>query len=138
VMDEHFEPRPLPPEPFANSLGVHTGSPELIEIEVDARAADYVKEREWHRSQEIVEREDGSLLVRLCVCNDRPLRSWILSFGALARVVAPSRLAQEIFEELQEARDRYTPRLMFETLRMSMPDSQQTMLPLRTQRWKAS
>jgi hypothetical protein len=97
-----------------------------------------VKEREWHRSQEIVEREDGSLLVRLCVCNDRPLRSWILSFGALARVVAPSRLAQEIFEELQEARDRYTPRLMFETLRMSMPDSQQTMLPLRTQRWKAS
>src|SRR6476659_981341 len=44
VMDEHFEPRPLPPEPFANSLGVHTGTPELIEIEVDARAADYVKE----------------------------------------------------------------------------------------------
>jgi hypothetical protein len=52
--------------------------------------------------------------------------------------VAPSRLAQEIFEELQEVRDRYTPRLMFETLRMSTPDSQQTMLPLRTQRWKAS
>jgi predicted DNA-binding transcriptional regulator YafY len=138
VMDEHFEPRPLPPEPFANSLGVHTGSPELIEIEVDARAADYVKEREWHRSQEIAEREDGSLLLRLCVCNDQPLRSWILSLGALARVVAPSRLAQDIFEEMQHACERYTPRLMVEPLRMSMPDSQQTMRPLRTQRWRAS
>jgi predicted DNA-binding transcriptional regulator YafY len=137
-MDELFEPRPLPPEAFANSLGVHTGSPELIEIEVDAREADYVNEREWHRSQEIVEREDGSLLLRLCVCNDQPLRSWILSFGARARVVTPSRLAQEIFEELHEARDRYTPRLAFEMLRMSPPASHQTMLPLRTQRWKAS
>jgi proteasome accessory factor C len=134
VMDEHFDPRPLPPEPFANSLGVHTGSPELIEIDVDPRAADYVKEREWPRSQEIVEREDGSLLLRLCVCNDRPLRSWILSFGALARVVTPSRLAQDIFEEIQNARDRYTPRLAFDTLRMSIPDSQQGMLSLRTRK----
>ena len=90
------------------------------------------------RRTRIVEREDGSLLLRLCVCNDRPLRSWILSFGALACVVAPSRLAQDIFEEIQQARDRYTPRLAFEPLRMAMPDSQQAMLPLRTQRWKAS
>src|SRR5262245_53134620 len=38
VLDEHFEPRPLPPEPFANSLGVHSGSPELIEIEFSGDA----------------------------------------------------------------------------------------------------
>jgi proteasome accessory factor B len=96
VTDEHFDPRPLPPEPFANSLGVHTGRPELVEIEIDSRAAGYVKEREWHRSQEILERGDGSLLLRLCVCNDPPLRSWILSLGAMARVVSPGRLAREI------------------------------------------
>ena len=110
-MDEQFEPRPLPPEPFANSLGAHTGSPELIEIEIDARGADYVKEREWHRSQEIAERADGSLLLRLCVCNDIPLRSWIHSLGPMARVVSPAKLAREIFEQLEETRDRYRPRL---------------------------
>jgi predicted DNA-binding transcriptional regulator YafY len=110
VLDEHFDPRPLPPEPFANSLGVHTGSPELVEIEFDADVADYVREREWHRSQEIVERDDGSVLVQLCVCVDRPLRSWILSFGAAARVVIPSTLVQEIAAETQRARDRYAVR----------------------------
>lgn len=107
VLDEHFEPRPLPPEPFANSLGVHSGSPELVEIEIDADAADYVREREWHRSQEITERRDGSLLLRLCVCIDRPLRSWILSFGPLAHVLAPASLAREIGQELERAMDRY-------------------------------
>ena len=133
VMDEHFEPRPLPPEPFANSLGVHTGSPELIEIEVDARAADYVKEREWHRSQEIVEREDGSLLLRLCVCNDRPLRSWILSFGAAARALSPPRGWAGNLEELHEARQIHAGR--FETLLMSRRFTPK-MLPLPRQRLK--
>jgi predicted DNA-binding transcriptional regulator YafY len=137
-MDEHFEPRPLPPEPFGNSLGVHTGSPELVEIEIDPRAAAYVREREWHRSQEILEREDGSLLVRLCVCNDRPLRSWILSLGAMARVVSPAGLAQQIFDEIDEARERYQPRFKLEMLRMPASDSHQRTLPLRAKRSKAS
>ncbi len=113
VLDEHFEPRPLPSQPFANSLGVNSGSPEAIEIEFDADAAGYVSEREWHRSQEITCRDDGSILLRLCVCNDRPLQAWILGFGASARVVMPSRLAQQIAQELDRAHDRYraaTPR----------------------------
>jgi hypothetical protein len=118
VMDEHFEPRPLPPEPFANSLGVHTGRPELIEIEIDSRAADYVREREWHRSQEIIEREDGSLLVRLCVCDDRPLRSWNHSLGPMARVSSPAKLAQELFDEIEQTRERYQPRFKFEMRRI--------------------
>jgi predicted DNA-binding transcriptional regulator YafY len=134
VMDEQFEPRPLPPEPFANSLGVHTGSPELIEIEIDARAADYVKEREWHRSQEIVERQEGSLLLRLCVCNDRPLRSWIHSLGPMARVVSPAGLVREILEELQEARDKYIPRLPLDMARMTIPNAREARLPLRAKR----
>lgn len=138
VMDEHFEPRPLPPEPFANSLGVHTGSPELIEIEIDARAADYVKEREWHRSQEILERADGSLLLRLCVCNDLPLRSWIHSLGSMARVVSPAGLVQEILEELQEARDKYMPRRTLDMARMTIPSAREARLPLRTKRATAS
>lgn len=43
-----------------------------------------------------------------------PLRSWILSFGPLARVVRPRALAEEILEELEEARGRYAPRMDFE------------------------
>jgi predicted DNA-binding transcriptional regulator YafY len=117
ILDECFDPRPLPPEPFANSLGVNSGSPELVEIEFDADAGEYVAEREWHRSQELVRREDGSMLLRLCVCDDRPLRSWILGFGAHARVIVPVRLARAVASELEAARDRYATR-KFEMLRI--------------------
>ena len=120
VLDEHFEPHPLPREPFANSLGVNSGSPELVEIEFDASAADYVGEREWHRSQAIVCREDGSILLRLCVCNDRALRAWILGFGAAARVVMPEALASDIAAEIERAGQRYSARpFRFEMLRMT-------------------
>ena len=118
VRDDHFEPRALPPEPFANSLGVFSGSPEPVEIEFDARCADYVREREWHKSQEIVERENGGIVLRLSVSDDRALRAWILSFGASARVLAPAGLAKEIDDELQAATLRYAPRLKFEMLRV--------------------
>jgi hypothetical protein len=40
---------------------------------------------EWHGSQEITVRDDGSILTQLCLCNDRPLRTWILGFGGVAR-----------------------------------------------------
>ena len=118
VLDEHFEMRTLPPEPFANSLGAFSGRPELVEIEFDAAVADYVASREWHRSQEIAVRDDGSVLMRLCVSNDTPLRTWILGFGGAARVVAPLALARNIFEEIQSARERYMPKLKFEMLRV--------------------
>ncbi len=120
VRDDRFELRPLPVEPFANSLGAFSGRPELIEIEFDAAIADFVASREWHRSQETAVREDGSVLMRLCVCNDRPLRTWILGFGGSARVVAPKSLALAIFQEIQLAREQYMPKLRFEPIKMSL------------------
>jgi predicted DNA-binding transcriptional regulator YafY len=115
VRDDHFELRPLPSEPFANSLGVFSGSPEVIEIEFDPEVADYVASREWHRSQTTFVQEDGSLVMQLVVCNDRPLRTWILGFGGRAHVLAPRSLARDIYEEFDAGRDRYTPRLPFDS-----------------------
>jgi proteasome accessory factor B len=117
VRDDHFELRPLPAEPFANSLGVFSGSPQVIEIEFDAEVADYVTSREWHRSQTSFVNENGSAVMQLVVCNDRPLRTWILGFGGRARVIAPRSLAQEMYEEFDAGRERYTPKLPFDALR---------------------
>jgi len=100
--------------------------------------AEYVKERDWHKSQHLDTQPDGSLLMRLEVCDDRPLRSWIHSFGPLARVVAPKQLAQEIFEEIEEARERYLPRFTFDVPRMDMISAGQAKLPLKTRKWRAS
>ena len=121
VEDEHFEPRALPVEPFSNSIGVHTGTPERIEIEFDAAAGPYVRGRHWHRSQSIEEGPSGSILLRLDVSNDLPLRSWILSFGASARVVAPTGLALEIADAHDAALQRYRPRRTHRMARMAEP-----------------
>ena len=107
VGDGRAARRPLPAEPFTNSLGAFTGPAERIEIEFTGDAAGYVQSREWHRSQEIDERTDGSIVLRLEVSNDLPLRSWILSFGSQARVLAPAALAGTIGTELSRARERY-------------------------------
>jgi predicted DNA-binding transcriptional regulator YafY len=42
------------------------------------------------------------------VCHDWALRSWILSWGPLAKVVAPSSLAREIRDEHDAASTRYS------------------------------
>ena len=54
------------------------------------------------------------MIVTLDVCIDPALRSWILSFGPYARVMAPGALAEEILEELEEAREKYAPRMEFD------------------------
>lgn len=110
LMDDSFAPRPLPTEPFADSLGVNTGTPETIVIEFEPNAAGFVREREWHRSQVIDERGDGGLILTLTVCNDRPLQTWILGFGPDARVLSPVGLAQEIFEAVDRTRRLYMSR----------------------------
>jgi predicted DNA-binding transcriptional regulator YafY len=107
ITEERFEPVELEEEAFAHSLGVHQGPPERIEIIFEPRIARYVKERMWHSSQEIEEREDGTVLLTLNVSNDWALRSWILGFGPLAKVVSPPSLAAQILEEIEGARQRY-------------------------------
>jgi predicted DNA-binding transcriptional regulator YafY len=114
VTEQTFEPgESSNTDPFPNSLGVHSGDPERIEIEFAPEAAVHVRERTWHPSQEVRETADGSIRLTLNVCNDWALRSWILSFGPLARVVSPASLAETILEQLDEARDGYAPQLDF-------------------------
>jgi predicted DNA-binding transcriptional regulator YafY len=123
LLDEVFEPRPLPIEPFAHSLGVNTGTPEKIVIEFEPEAAAYVREREWHASQVMEDRDDGRVVLTLQVCNDRPLRAWVLGFGPAAHVIAPLSLAQEIFDAASETRRRYLrtlrPRMEMLSIRAS-------------------
>jgi predicted DNA-binding transcriptional regulator YafY len=117
-------------DPFPNSLGVNTGPAERIDIEFAPEAAVHVRERTWHSSQKIRENGNGSLILSLNVCNDWALRSWILGFGPLARVVFPPSLAGAILEQLEEARDGYAPQLDFEIPARLFNFGDQPALPL--------
>ena len=107
VTEDRFEPVEPEEEAFAHSLGVHQGVPQRIEIEFEPRIARYIQERVWHASQEVLEQPDGRIRVTMNVSNDFALRSWILGFGPLARVIAPEELAAQIRDEIEETRRRY-------------------------------
>ena len=105
--EERFTPTEIPDAAFAHSIGISEGTPEHIEIAFEPRIAPYIRERQWHPSQKNTDSKDGGVVLSLNVCNDWALRSWILSFGPLARVDKPSTLAKQIKDEIDRAAERY-------------------------------
>jgi predicted DNA-binding transcriptional regulator YafY len=108
VLEETFTPiEDLPDEAFPHSLGVHSGPPERVDLEFQPAAAEYVRARTWHPSQQVRETDGGGIAMTLDVCLDRALQSWILSFGPFARVMSPASLARDIAAQFEEARALY-------------------------------
>ena len=99
--------RAIPDDVFGNSLGVNTGPPSHVEIAFDKRVTPYVRGRVWHPSQTLRESADGGVVLTLEVCNDVALRSWILGWGASARVLVPAALAADIRADLNKASAQY-------------------------------
>ncbi len=115
TLEERFNPvQVMSADPYRNSLGVFNAPPQRVEIEFAPSVAPYVEERQWHPSQEITRQPDGSIVLRMNISVDLSLRSWILGFGHLARVLAPPALAGTILEELEEAREHSAPSMQFE------------------------
>ncbi len=112
VLEETFTPGEIPEEPYVNSLGAYSGGRvQEVEILFLPRVAPYVEEREWHPSQQMTRNDDGSVVLRMRIAVDPPLRCWVLGFGHHARVLKPSSLAADILEEIEEAREQYAPPL---------------------------
>jgi predicted DNA-binding transcriptional regulator YafY len=108
LLEDHFTPAPdVDLDAFSHSLGVHQGPPESIELEFQPPVVPYVRERVWHQSQVLTDAPGGAVRMELAVCNDWALRSWIRGFGPFVRVIRPSALAEQILDELEQARLQY-------------------------------
>lgn len=115
ITDQSFTPiKAIESADFNPSLGLGMGRPERILLEFTARVAPYVRERVWHKSQQIEELPDGGIRLGLKVALDWALHGWILSWGPHVHVAAPSALAQDILTMLDGAREWYVPRLNFD------------------------
>ena len=133
VLEETFNPVEVS-EPYKNSIGIASGRAELVEVAFAAKLAPYIEERTWHETQQVTRQTDGSIVLSLRVSIDVPLRTWILGFGHMARVLAPSSLAKAILEELEEAREQYAPKMKFELPPAIYDDLQQPQLPFQRAR----
>jgi predicted DNA-binding transcriptional regulator YafY len=88
-----------------------TGRTLKLLVEFEPRVADGVRARRVHPSQKLAVAPDGRVRASMQVPEspevlDR-VRSWVLAFGAAARVLEPRELADEIALELQRAAERY-------------------------------
>jgi proteasome accessory factor B len=80
-----------------DSFGVHSGQGEyVIRIAFDETVADYIREKKWHPSQELLERADGSLELRLKLSSLAEIQRWVLGWGGSAQVLEPPELAAAV------------------------------------------
>lgn len=86
---------------------VMTGKPETVRVWFRASAAQVVKERIWHPTQEIREQGDGSIIITMEVPINYEVIAWILGFGSAAEVVEPSSLRKQVTSELRAGLKRY-------------------------------
>jgi proteasome accessory factor B len=99
VTNDHFEkPADFSPETFfASALGVLGGDGNFhVVIRFKAEAADLVREREWHESQEMRELPDGVLELHLRLGALAEIERWVLGWGASAEVIKPVALREKI------------------------------------------
>lgn len=89
------------------AFGVVAEPPMKVRILFDRRWADWVAERTWHPSQQLVRRRGGALELTMEVGGAAEVRSWVLSFGAGAEVLEPAALREEVRAELARAAARY-------------------------------
>ncbi len=83
------------------------GKPIEVELLFDRPTSAWVKDRQWHPSQQLTMGNDGRLTMVLRVADTRELLGWILHFGSGVRVIRPEILrdkvraeARKIFQEV--------------------------------------
>ncbi len=82
VLDQSFEmPSDFNVNEYARgAFGIAGGKAETVELLFEAEMASYIRERVWHESQDLEDRPDGSVLLRMQVAPGFELQSWIKGF----------------------------------------------------------
>ncbi len=79
-----------------DSFGVHSAEGEFdVLIHFNEHAADYVREKRWHPSQQLRE-VPGGVELRFKLSSLSEVERWVLSWGGNAQVVTPHELAESV------------------------------------------
>ena len=96
-----------------DALVVMRGTPIEVELLFDKPTSAWVKDRQWHPSQQTTEYKDGRLAMSICAADTRDLVGWVLHFGSGVRVVSPTSFRDKVRAEAQKTCEQ-------ERLRMSL------------------
>ena len=86
-----------------DSFGVHSGEGEFdVIIRFNPRAADYIREKKWHPSQQLRELKSGGAELKMKLSSLAEVERWVLSWGGDAKVLKPKELAELVKRAAQE------------------------------------
>ena len=105
TIPDTFAPRDL----LADAWGIWYTEEEPVEVVLrfHPRAAHRVRETEWHRSEQVEEQSDGSLIWRAAVAEPREMVPWIRGWGADVEVLAPEELRGQMVGEARRVAQSY-------------------------------
>jgi proteasome accessory factor B len=89
-----------------DSFGVISGQGNYqVVIRFNEWVADYIREKKWHDSQELVELKNGGVELRLKLSSLTEIERWILGWGGNAVAVKPPELVKAIRAAAQKILD---------------------------------
>jgi len=90
-------------EYLRGSFGLFTGEETIgVKVRFDAYAAGYLRERQWHPSQQLEELDEGGLLAAYQLNHLMDVQRWVLSWGSHAEVLEPQELREQVKAELEK------------------------------------
>jgi len=97
-----------PVESQKHAFGLVSDDPLEVEIWFSAGQARYIKERVWAEGQEIVEQEDGSIILKMQTSGSFEVKKWVLGYGAEAEVLGSEKLRKEIAYDITKLNKTYS------------------------------
>lgn len=80
-----------------NSFGVHSGKGvHEVVIQFTPYAADYIREKKWHPSQQLRELKDGGVELKMQLSSLGEVERWVLGWAGNAAVLQPRELAEAV------------------------------------------
>lgn len=69
--------------------------------------ARWIRERQWHKTQKLIELENGSLILEMDVKGLDEVKRWALKYGSEVEVIKPKLLRNEIKQEVKKLSEIY-------------------------------
>lgn len=91
------------------TFGIFTSkeNPVKVHIHFDTNLSNYVLERKWHETQEILQNEDGSVELSFMSNQLMEILRLVLRFGSSAKIVEPPELVKMMEDEIKKIQELY-------------------------------
>jgi predicted DNA-binding transcriptional regulator YafY len=90
-----------------HSFGMFTDELVRVKVRFHKSLTRYLLERRWHPSQKNKKLKDGSLELAFQVAGTKEIKTWIMGFGSIAKVLEPASLVKEIKDDLGKSLRSY-------------------------------